>query len=295
MSIVVTTPTGNIGRALAEALLSTNESVTLVARDAGKVASLVQRGAKLVTGSHGDPETLKQATRGASALFLLTPPDWQVRDIRAHYRRFAEAARAAVEANGVRHLVHLSSVGADVPSGNGPVAGLYEAEQLLAGLKASVTHLRPAYFMENTLGQIPAIKGMGGLFTTFRGDFRFPMIATRDIAARAAELLTRRDWSGYRTMELLGAGDVSYDDVAAVLSEVLGRPVRHTTVSPEQQRQALMGMGFSAELADSFAELAAGMSSGHVRFREPRGASNTTPTAYPVFAKQVFAPAFNAG
>jgi uncharacterized protein YbjT (DUF2867 family) len=294
MKIVVTTPTGNIGRVVADSLIRAGEKPILIARDPSKVKDLADAGARVFAGSHGDPAALAEATRGADALFVLTPPDYRATDIRDHYRGFAAAAAHAIRANKIPRVVHLSSVGAELSSGNGPVAGLYVAEAILAAVADNLIQLRPGYFMENTLGQIPSLLGAGALFTTFAGGAKIPMIATRDIGASAARWLRDDGWTGRRVVELQGAGDVSYDQVAAALSETLGRKLAHVTVTAEQQTEALVGMGLSPVLAASFAELAAAVESGRMRFHEPRSAANTTPTTYPEFAAQVFAPAFAA-
>lgn len=294
MSIVITTPTGHIGSVVAKTLLDAGEKITLIARDPAKVKALTDRGARLVKGSHADAALFTEATKGATALFFLVPPDWGITDIRAGYRRFGEAAAKAISANKIPYVVNLSSVGADKESGNGPVAGLHVTEKLLREAATNLVQLRPGYFMENTMGQIPAILQAGALFTTFQGRTKFGMIATRDIGARAAELLRARDWKGEKVVELQGAGDVSYDEVAATLSEVLGRPLKHVTVGREQLVESLTGMGASRVLAESFHELTQGIESGHVKPLEPRSATNTTPTSYPVFAQEVFKPAFKA-
>jgi uncharacterized protein YbjT (DUF2867 family) len=294
MTIVITTPTGNIGAPLARQLLEAGETVTLVARDPGKVKSLADRGARVVAGSHDDASLLVEATRGAAALFVLAPPDMRATDLRAAYRRFGEAAAKAIEANRIGHVVHLSSVGAELQSGTGPIVGLYENERILARACKNLVQLRPAYFMENTMMQIPAIQQAGALFTTLRGDTRIPMIATRDIAARAAALLAKRDWSGLQVVELQGGGVVSYDDVARILSEVLARPLRHTTIGGDQFREALVGMGVGPVVTDGLYELSVALEQGRIRFHEPRSASNSTPTSHPVFAQEVFGPAFRA-
>lgn len=295
MSIVVTTPTGNIGSVVARELLDAGEELVLLARDPDKLKEAAGRGATVRRGSHADAEVLTEATRGAEALFVLTPPDWQLQDIRAHYRAYAEAAAQAARRNAIPRVVHLSSVGADLESGNGPVAGLNEAEQILneAGLPGLV-HLRPGYFMENTLLQIPNILQANSLFTAFPAGTRFPMIATRDIGVRAAELLRARDMTGTRVEELQGASVLDYEEVAATLSAELGREIAHVTVGDDDLIGAVMGMGASRVLAESYAELAAGIANGKVRYHEPRDAGNTTTTTYADFAAQVFKPAFGA-
>lgn len=295
MNIVVTTPTGNIGSVVTDALLDAGEKPVLIARDPSKLKDAAARGAVVKQGSHADADFLIEATKGADALFVLTPTDMQVQDIRAHYRNFAAAAAMAARENAIPHVVHLSSVGAELESGNGPVAGLHAAEQVLdaAGIP-NLTHLRPGYFMENTLAQVPAILQMGGMVSGFPTGKTFPMIATRDIGARAAKLLRESAASGRRVVELQGAADTGYDEAAAILSEVLGRDVKHVTVSDEQMLGAMTGMGMSEVLAAALVELTHAVADGKMHMHEKRSASNTTPTTYRDFAREVFKPAFEA-
>lgn len=294
MSIVVTTPTGNIGRVVTDRLLDAGATVTVIARHPEKVAAFAERGARVVEGTHRDPEVLARASEGAKALFLLTPPDFLAHDVVEHYRPFGEAAAEAIRRCGVRHVVHLSSVGADLDHGNGPVKGLFHNEAILRESGAAVLQLRPGYFMENTLGQIGPIKQAGHLFTTLPGDLPIPMIATRDIGVRAAELLLTRDWSHEKVLELQGFGAIGYDDVAAILSETLGREVTHVRVTADQAKAALMSMGVGEPMAEAVEELSRGLHDGLVRFHEPRSEDNTTPTSYKTFASDVFKPIFES-
>ena len=295
MSIVITAPAGNIGSVVTRELLDAGEKPVLIARDPAKVDDAVARGATVKKGSHADADFMTEATQGAAALFVLTPAHYQLQDIHAYYGSFARAAATAAKANGIPHVVHLSSVGADLESGNGPVAGLHAAEQILneADLP-NLTHLRPGYFMENTLAQIPNILQASSLFTTFPAGTRIPMIATRDIGVRAAGLLRERDWTGRNVVELQGASVIAYEEVAAILSGVLGRKLEHVTVSDAQMIEALTGMGLSPVLAESYAELADGLVKGRIQYREPHNEANTTSTTYEVFARQAFKPALEA-
>ena len=291
MRIVVTTPTGNIGSAVTRALLDAGEQPLLISRDLARAKESTDRSAIARQGSHSDAALLTESSVGAPALFLVSPLDLQVQDLRAHYRTFAEAAVTAINANSIPHVVHLSSIGADLERGNGPVAGLHIAEQLLNAAEIpNLSHLRPSYFMDNTLGQLPNILQAGSLFTTFPEGTRFPMIATRDIGLRVAELLRSRNWTGTRVVELLGAADISYEDVSRILTEVLGREVRHVTVPEEQLVQALTNMGFSTVLAKSFTELTDALAKGLMKPHESRSETSTTPTTFAEFAEQVFLP-----
>jgi uncharacterized protein YbjT (DUF2867 family) len=292
MSITVTTPTGHIGSALTDLLLQKNEPVTLIARHPEKVARFAERGAKIIEGSHGDTHTVIAATRDTDALFVLVPPDFSSNDMRAHYRRFGEAAAAAVRENNIPHVVLLSSIGADLESGNGPIAGLFDIEAMLDKAAKNVVKLRPGYFMENTLMQIAAIKTSGRLFTTFDGESPVPMVSTRDIAERAAGLLIERGWSGHPIIEVQGPEDVSYNQVATILSETLNKEVQHVSVSPSKFKESLLGMGASEHVADLFNEMGASMKAGRITFKQPRNENTWAPTTYATFAREVFKGAY---
>ena len=292
MTIAITTPTGNIGSVVTAKLLEAGEKPILVARDPSKLQDAIDRGATAFQGDHGDADLLLEATKGAGALFVCVPGAIDVEDIHEFYGRYARAAAWAATENGIGHVVLLSSAGADKESGNGPVAGLHLAEQILREAAIpNLTLLRPGYFMENTLLQIPSILEAGKLFTTFPAGTTFPMIATRDIGARAAAELLNPDSLGLRVVELHGGPETGYEEVASILSEVLERPLEHVTVSGEQLVAAVTGMGVSRVLAESLVELADAITSGHVGHREERSADNTTPTDYATFAREVFRPA----
>jgi uncharacterized protein YbjT (DUF2867 family) len=294
MSIVITTPTGHIGRAVVQNLLDRKQQVTLIARQPDKVADLAERGAKVVKGTHDDAALLTEASKGAEALFLVTPPDLTSTDVRATYRRFGAAAVKAITANKIPHVVHLSSVGAELETGTGVVLGLNENERILREAATNLVQLRPGYFMENTLMQIGSILQAGKLFTNLPGGAKLAMVATRDIGARAAQLLVERTWKGEVVVELQGPTEISYDEVARVLSEVLGRSIEHVTIPSAQLKQAMMGMGASEHIADGFAALGDILGTGRMKFHTPRGPQTSTPTTYAAFAREVFKPAFEA-
>lgn len=292
MSIVVTTPTGNIGRSLTEALLQAGHKPVLIARDPSKVKAFTDRGATVLRGSHRDPGFMREATAGAEALFVLTPPDMAATDLHSAYRPYGEAAAEAIVKNGIPFVVHLSSVGADLEAGNGPIAGLHLNETLLNQAARTVVHLRPGYFMENTLAQLQSIAQAGALFTLFPPGIRIAMVATRDIGAWAAQILIKREQTGQTIKELQGPEEVTYEDVATILSEVLGRTLHHVTVGPDQLIAAMTGMGVSRAVAESFVELNQALTEGRIRFYQGRTAETLATTPYPVFAREVFKPVF---
>ena len=290
MKIAVTTPTGNIGSRLAGHLLDAGAQVTLLVRDPGKVASLVSRGANAVPGNLEDGAYVTRATAGVDVLFWLTPPDMGNPDFRGRQRKLGEIAGQAVRANRIPRVVHLSSVGAQMPSGTGPIAGLHQVENSLNESGAAVRHLRAAFFMENFLWSLDGIRAAGSVFMPISGSTRTSMIATRDIAASAAKVLLDGSWTGQKAVGLHGPADLSFDEAATALGEGLSRPVRHVTVTPDQARGAMVGMGVHPGVAALFLEMHDAFETGRLQIAEPRTPETTTPTTLTTFAREVMKP-----
>jgi uncharacterized protein YbjT (DUF2867 family) len=195
--ITVLGATGNIGTALVHHLLQQGHHVTAVARPSARLDALAQAGATTKAGDAHDAPFLTEALRGADAAFLMIPPNVTAPDVLAHMAQIGEATAQAVRASGLKQAVHLSSIGADEPAGTGPVVGLYHQEARLNAIEGlQVVHLRPAYFMENLLANVGLIQHMGIAGSATRPDVALPMVATKDIAAKAAELLNGQPLAG---------------------------------------------------------------------------------------------------
>lgn len=291
MTIIITTPTGNIGSRLTDKLLDAGAEVTLLARDPAKVEEAAKRGAKVLKGDLSDRAFVVESTRGADALFWLTPPNMAAKDFGAYQRALGDNAVEAIKANGIGHVVHLSSIGAHLGKGCGPVNGLHDVEKGIDAVAKSVLHLRAAFFMENFLWQLESIQGAGSVFMALPGSLSIPMVATRDIADAAAARLLDRSWQGRNVLGLHGPKDVSFDEAAAILTHVLERPVKHVQVPPQAVRDAMTGMGVGASMVDGFLEMYEGLTTGHMKAEFPRSAQSTTTTTFEQFAREVLRPA----
>jgi len=190
----------------------------------------------------------------------------------------------------------LSSYGAHVPQGTGPIAGLYSSEQKLNAIGGlNVLHLRAAYFMENNLAAIGMIRGMGIFGHALLPDLKMPMIATRDVGDYAAQRLLALDFSGKQTRELLGERDLSMAEATALLARGIGKPdLRYQQFPYDQIQQALTEMGFSPQKAAVYIEMFQAINAGVIAAQEPRAPENTTPTSFEKFVQDVFAPAYRA-
>lgn len=283
--IVVTGATGHVGGGAARILLDAKHQVRAVGRDAGRLAPLAALGAKTAVGSMEDAAFLARAFEGADAVFAMIPPSLQDPDHRAYQRRIVGSLRSALEEARVPRVVSLSSIGAQVPEGTGPIAGLHELENALDGLDASVVHLRPGYFAENHLAGVGLVKSQGIYGSMIRPDLPMVMIATRDIARAAAELLAERTIAGKTRRELHGARDYTMTEAAAILGRAIGRPdLPYVQFPYDAARQVLVGMGLSGSMADLYVEMSRAFNEGVVVSVEPRTAANTTPTTLEAFA-----------
>jgi uncharacterized protein YbjT (DUF2867 family) len=291
---VVIGATGNTGSVVAEKLLANGEEVRVVGRDPKRLERFTQKGAEAFAADVTDAAALTKAFSGAKAVYAMSPPNITSTDVRANQERVKDALATALEKNGVKHAVVLSSFGADKPDRTGPVVGLHNLEEKLNGIAGlNALYLRAGYFMENTLPQVSVIKSFAMMAGPVRADLPLPMIATRDIGAVAAEALLKLDFEGKRSRELLGARDVTYAEAARVIGDAIGKPgLSYTQMPAAQLKPALTQMGMSSNMADLLLEMADALNSGYMRALEPRSPQNTTPTTFETFVAEEFVPRF---
>lgn len=291
---VVTGATGNTGRVIAHRLLDAGKKVRVISRSAEHLKPFVARGAEPFTADLVDQAGLARGFNGAEAVYAMIPPNPSSQDFRAEQRRVIDAIAGALQTAGVKHVVALSSVGADKPSGTGPVAGLHEFENRLSGIAGlNVMFLRAAYFMENTLGQAKAIRAMGKMAGPLKGDLKLPFIATQDIGSFAADLLLKLDINGKQTRELLGQRDLSYNEAAAIIGKAIEKPdLQYIQFPAESIKPVFIQLGMSANIADLILEMSDALNSGHMRALESRTAKNSTPTSFETFVTEQFLPEY---
>src|ERR1700730_9437514 len=218
---VILGASGNTGSIIANSLLAAGKNVRVVGRDAGRLQRFVDKGAEAFTADMSDAVALTKAFSGARAAYLLLPPV----KTREAQERESDAIAKAVNESGLRYAVHLSSYGAQVPEGTGPVAGLHSSEEKLNAISGlNVLHLRAAYFMENNLAAIGMIQGMGIFGHALLPDLKLPMAATRDVGDYAARRLLDLDFSGKQTRELLGERDLSMAEATTIIARGIGKP-----------------------------------------------------------------------
>ena len=285
---------GNTGSIISRKLLAHGEKVRVIGRDPKHLESLVQGGAEAFVANVSDASALTQAFKGAKAVYLMIPPNPTIPNVREDQERVSDALVAAVQKAGVEYAVVLSSIGADKPDKTGPVVGLHNLEQKLNGVSGlQAVYLRAGYFMENLLPQVGVIQNFGIVGGPLRSDLKVPMIATQDIGAAAAETLLKLEFTGKQARELHGQRDLTYQEVASVIGQAIGKPgLAYVQLPSAQLKPALVQMGMSANLVDLILEMAEALNSGYMAALEPRSAENTTPTSIETFVAEQMAPRF---
>jgi len=292
---VVCGATGHVGSQLVLALLGAGEPVRAIARERVRLGPLAEKGAEPWPGNLEDAAFLAKAFSGARGAFVLIPPRPDATDLRAYQDMIGASIASALSRAQVPRIVALSSVGAHLPEGTGPILGLHDFEAKLGRLSnAGVVRLRPAYFMENLLWSIPVIRTQEANGSTLRPDAPIAMVATSDIAAEAARLFAQ-GFAGHSVRYLLGPGDLTMADATRILGEAIGKPrLRYVQFSEEKGREAMAAAGMSRSMIDAMMEMQRGFNAGTIRPTRERNADNSTATTLEEFAHAIFARAYRA-
>lgn len=245
---------GHTGSAVAQSLLDLGKPVRAVVRRREAGAAFEKRGVDIAVADLTDPEALAAALTGVEGAYVMTPPLLEAEDPVGARRAMIRAIRSGAERAGAPPLVVLSSMGAQLAAGTGPVASLHELEQALHDYPGSVSFLRPPYFLDNWAEMIgPAIES--GVFPSFiAAGIEIDMASTADIGRIAAELLLQTH-DGHRIVELQSNRKYAAQDVASDLGRLLGKSLEVVYPPRDQWSQILMEAGLSRVGAAQMAEL----------------------------------------
>lgn len=270
---VVAGASWNTGKAVAQNLLDQGRPVRVITREVANGDPWKAKGAEVAVANLGDADALTQALRGAEGAYLLFPRSFIQPDLRAYQDRMIEAIAHAVEVNRVPHVVFLSSMGAQHPSGTGPIVGLHLAEQRLRRIRGTVfSFVRGGFAMDNipifagarapTVGTLPLKYDV--LVSFLPEDLAIDMIALIDIARLATSLLLAPP-TDTQVVEI-GGPPASMNDAARAIARIVGQPVRVERVPREDTLRTLVASGGTENLAGLYREMLEGMASGHVGF-----------------------------
>jgi uncharacterized protein YbjT (DUF2867 family) len=263
MKYVITGAAGNISKPLSEILLEKGHEITVIGRNAENLKELTNKGAKAAIGNLEDAELLSNTFRGADAAYIMFPPQYAALELKA-YEDLALHYSTAIKQSGIKNIVVLSSIGAHLPEGVGPVTGLYLAEQVLNKLAdVNILYLRPGYFYTNLFANIGMIKGMN-IVGNNSGDADNTIILSHpiDIATAAAEALSSLNFKGH-SVQYLFSDERKQGELAKVLGSAIGKPeLPWVSFTDEQSLGGMIGAGVPETMAKKYVEMGASMRSG---------------------------------
>ena len=281
MRVAVAAPTGHVGRHLVSILIRAGVRPLVLSRDPAGLASDIRAEVDVAVTDLLDGDAVVEAVSGVDSLYWVDPPP-AGDDPLAEYGLAAASAARAVTEGGVGRVVFQSSVGAEKRHGVGEIDGLAATEVALDHAGADVLHLRCGYFFTNLEYQLDAIRA-GMLQVLIPVDKPMPWVSPRDIAEVAAGRLLSKEWSGRQVQAVHGPADLTWRQVAGIVSEAIGRPLDVERIPEEDMRSAMRGLGMSAAGVDSLV----GMSTGFLDGFEPeqqRSVRSTTPSSLAAWA-----------
>jgi uncharacterized protein YbjT (DUF2867 family) len=292
--IVITTPTGQIGHKVLDNVLDLTEKVRVIVRDPARLAADVRERVEVVQGSHDDLDVVTEAFTGAGSVFWVIPPNPRAESIQEHVLNFVRPLCEAVNRQSIERVVAVSTLGRGITRNAGQVSATFAMDDLIESSGVNYRSLCPPSFMENLLWQIEPIKKQGAICSPVSGDHKHLTCAVRDIAATAAPLLLDDSWAGQDSVPIVGPDELSFEDMARIVSEVLSRPVRFQRISGEAYLASLMRNGMSQAWAQGMVDIAAANDRGAYE-PGPDAGKPTARTSFREWCEDVLKPAVLSG
>ena len=292
--IVITTPTGDIGRQVLDRVLDSGQAVRVIARDPSRLPARVRSHAEVVQGSHGDADAITRALADADRLFWLVPPPpfSHPGSAERYYLDFTRPACQAIRGLGAG-VVGVSTLGHGYQGTAGLLSAALAMDKLMEGTGAAYRALALPFFMENLLRQAQEIKEQGTFSMANTAGRPLPAVATRDVAAAAAALLLDTSWSGQASVPMAGPDNLTPDDMAKVISGTLGRTVRYRQVPAADRQAAMLRRGASEAMAQDMADMTEAQNNG-IYDAEPRDPDSATATSFRQWCHDTLKPAVQA-
>lgn len=252
---VITGSLGNISKPIVEGLVAAGHHVSVISSSADRKAEIEKLGAKALILNLTDAEQLKKAFQQADVVYTMIPPIWQTNNWRQSQNEIAQHYINALQGSSVKYIVNLSSIGADVGNGVGPVDGVHDFEQLLNKLEGvQVKHLRPSYFYNNLLAQIGLIKQAGFLGANFGEGEKVFLVHPKDIAAAALEELLNLNFTNTSVRYII-SDERSGQEIADVLGKAIDKNLNWVVFSDEQQKGGLLQAGLSETHSQAYTDM----------------------------------------
>lgn len=289
---IVTGSIGHISKPIVQQLVKAGKEVTVITSSEDRVKEIEKLGANALVGNVQDVAFVKGAFKGADVIYTMIPPIWQTNNWRASQNEIAKNYADAIHANGIKHVVNLSSIGAHAGKEIGPVDGLYDFEQMLNGIPGlNVKHLRPSYFFYNFTSQIGLIKQAGFMGANYGDGEKIFLVHTNDIASAATEELLTTKFNGNSVRYIFG-DERSGKEVAEVLGKAIGKDLKWVLFTDEQQKAGLLQAGLSETHSHLYTQMGKALREGIMQEDARKNKPSLSPTKLEDFARE-FAAVFN--
>ncbi len=269
MKIILTGSISNVGKPLTEMLVKKGNDVTVISSSNERKKDIEALGATAAIGSMFDADFLAKTFKGADIVYLMETLD-AAGDMFDKNVDFIDAInkignnyKQAVETSGVKHIVHLSSIGAHMNEGNGILIFHHNVENILKQLPAdvSIKTIRPVGFYTNMMSFARIIKSQGAIVSNYGGDTKEPWVSPLDIATAIAEEMDK-PFNG-RTVLYVASDNVSPNEIAKTLGEAIGKPdLKWTKISDEQLMNNWLKIGMNEQVAKGFVGMQARQGNG---------------------------------
>ncbi len=285
--ILVTTPTGDIGRRVLSHLRAAHVAVRVIARDASQLPR--DPHLEVLEGSMADAAIINEALPGVTRVFWLPPGDPTLPSAEAAFVDVSRAFCDALPGSEVTHVVGISALGRGWTKPAGHVTATLAVDDMIARTGVQYRALACASLMDNIARQAAPIQSLGRFFQPTPGDLKLPHVAKADVARIATDLLLDPSWTGVEALPLLGPEDLSFNEMAAILSAVLDREIVASELSMEEFRQMMRELGASDGMAQAYVEMLTAKNEGMDHLVRPASRHNT-PTTFRTWCEEELRP-----
>ena len=255
MKINITGSLGNISKPLATQLAKAGHQVSVISSSADKAKVIKALGAVPAIGSVDDVAFLTEAFKGADAIYTMVPNNFAATNYRQYIGGVGKNYADAIKAAGIAKVVNLSSIGAHIDGGTGPISGIHDVEEVYSQLNGvAIKHLRPAFFYTNFNENIEMIKHLGFIGSNYGAQSRMVLVHPNDIAKVAAEEL-QNNFTGI-SVRYIASDERTAGEVASVLGKAIGKPdLQWVEFTDEQALQGMLQAGLPPEIARNYVEM----------------------------------------
>ena len=262
MKIVITGSLGNISKPLTETLVKAGHQITVISSNANRADEIKALGATAAIGSVEDVNFLTNAFKGADAVYAMVPPNFGVSQWKNWIAGIGQNYADAITANGIKKIVHLSSIGAHLEDGTGPVTGIHRVEEIYNKLDGvAVKHLRPGFFYTNFYANVDMIKHAGIIGSNWGADTAMVLVYPTDIAVAAAEEL-QSDFTG-KSVRYVASDEKTSAEIAQTLGTAISKPeLPWIEFSDADNIAGAVGAGLPEEVATNYTEMGVSVRTG---------------------------------